>query len=140
MSLGAKSRRRRRPKAGAGGHLPPRAFAPAPSQLPDAALSPVGRRTFLLRRPAHVQAAEAGRSVVRRHVHFGLEFQFVETVKQAEQQFAFRGLHAGEQLLLESQRQRRDLRSEEHTSELQSLMRISYAVFCLTKKKNDKRT
>src|SRR3546814_8018034 len=32
----------------------------------------------------------------------------------------------------------RDLaRSEEHTSELQSLMRISYAVFCLKKKKNN---
>src|SRR3546814_2650938 len=29
-------------------------------------------------------------------------------------------------------------RSEEHTSELQSLMRISYAVFCLKKKKNKK--
>src|SRR3546814_3170661 len=29
----------------------------------------------------------------------------------------------------------RDVRSEEHTSELQSLMRISYAVFCLKKKK-----
>src|SRR3546814_1318190 len=29
-----------------------------------------------------------------------------------------------------------DLRSEEHTSELQSLMRISYAVFCLNKKNN----
>src|SRR3546814_8007656 len=28
-------------------------------------------------------------------------------------------------------------RSEEHTSELQSLMRISYAVFCLQKKKNN---
>src|SRR3546814_1112194 len=28
-------------------------------------------------------------------------------------------------------------RSEEHTSELQSLMRISYAVFCLKKNKND---
>src|SRR3546814_4214062 len=28
-------------------------------------------------------------------------------------------------------------RSEEHTSELQSLMRISYAVFCLKKKKNE---
>src|SRR3546814_9693122 len=27
-----------------------------------------------------------------------------------------------------------DIRSEEHTSELQSLMRISYAVFCLKKK------
>src|SRR3546814_4416283 len=34
---------------------------------------------------------------------------------------------AGEQVLR--------LRSEEHTSELQSLMRISYAVFCLKKKK-----
>src|SRR3546814_2126461 len=35
------------------------------------------------------------------------------------------------------------LRSEEHTSELQSLMRISYAVFCLKKKKKttkDKKT
>src|SRR3546814_1842935 len=31
-------------------------------------------------------------------------------------------------------RLRRRLRSEEHTSELQSLMRISYAVFCLKKK------
>src|SRR3546814_4405740 len=31
------------------------------------------------------------------------------------------------------------LRSEEHTSELQSLMRISYAVFCL-KKKNKRKT
>src|SRR3546814_3719599 len=30
------------------------------------------------------------------------------------------------------------VRSEEHTSELQSLMRISYAVFCLKKKKQDK--
>src|SRR3546814_10574345 len=32
--------------------------------------------------------------------------------------------------------QRPGHRSEEHTSELQSLMRISYAVFCLKKKKN----
>src|SRR3546814_9041142 len=31
---------------------------------------------------------------------------------------------------------RRLVRSEEHTSELQSLMRISYAVFCLIKKNN----
>src|SRR3546814_3448766 len=31
-----------------------------------------------------------------------------------------------------------DLRSEEHTSELQSLMRISYAVFCLKKKNKTK--
>src|SRR3546814_3983385 len=39
---------------------------------------------------------------------------------------------------LEGQAEQRDgaaARSEEHTSELQSLMRISYAVFCLKKKK-----
>src|SRR3546814_6785124 len=34
--------------------------------------------------------------------------------------------------------ERREHRSEEHTSELQSLMRISYAVFCLKKKKTIK--
>src|SRR3546814_5876431 len=33
-----------------------------------------------------------------------------------------------------------DLRSEEHTSELQSLMRISYAVFCLNKQTNHNNT
>src|SRR3546814_9962620 len=33
---------------------------------------------------------------------------------------------------------RQSLRSEEHTSELQSLMRISYAVFCLKQKTNNK--
>src|SRR3546814_2928678 len=32
------------------------------------------------------------------------------------------------------------IRSEEHTSELQSLMRISYAVFCLKKKKKNSAT
>src|SRR3546814_1278033 len=36
---------------------------------------------------------------------------------------------------LREQDPRRQRRSEEHTSELQSLMRISYAVFCLKKKK-----
>src|SRR3546814_3314500 len=38
--------------------------------------------------------------------------------------------------LADHQRGRHADRSEEHTSELQSLMRISYAVFCLKKKKN----
>src|SRR3546814_5495571 len=38
-----------------------------------------------------------------------------------------------------AQRVLHGLRSEEHTSELQSLMRISYAVFCLKKKKSDHR-
>src|SRR3546814_8758656 len=42
-----------------------------------------------------------------------------------------------------SERQKQEAgqrRSEEHTSELQSLMRLSYAVFCLKKKKNTHRT
>src|SRR3546814_4746459 len=38
-------------------------------------------------------------------------------------------------LLLDLPQRNRTMRSEEHTSELQSLMRISYAVFCLKKKK-----
>src|SRR3546814_5155732 len=41
-------------------------------------------------------------------------------------------IHEGDQLL----EARLTNRSEEHTSELQSLMRISYAVFCLKKKSN----
>src|SRR3546814_8133601 len=43
---------------------------------------------------------------------------------------------AARRLGAEEQRERD--RSEEHTSELQSLMRISYAVFCLKKKKKTK--
>src|SRR3546814_10367819 len=43
------------------------------------------------------------------------------------------GAKAAALSIFESTKQRR---SEEHTSELQSLMRISYAVFCLKKKKN----
>src|SRR3546814_9172135 len=39
------------------------------------------------------------------------------------------------QQFVEVEADRRSFRSEEHTSELQSLMRISYAVFCLKKKK-----
>src|SRR3546814_4165705 len=39
------------------------------------------------------------------------------------------------QALMDRKRPEGEPRSEEHTSELQSLMRISYAVFCLKKKK-----
>src|SRR3546814_4379325 len=43
-------------------------------------------------------------------------------------------------LLAEEQAKRHAQRSEEHTSELQSLMRISYAVFCLKKKNTTQQT
>src|SRR3546814_7783037 len=48
------------------------------------------------------------------------------------------GDHAGSLRLLPSNKPHILSRSEEHTSELQSLMRISYAVFCLKKKTKQK--
>src|SRR3546814_1864041 len=53
---------------------------------------------------------------------------------------ALRGPHTMQRLGRADHRLRRHAadRSEEHTSELQSLMRISYAVFCLKKKNNNK--
>src|SRR3546814_4667115 len=52
-----------------------------------------------------------------------------------------RGVRAGGEVLCDAVRlaQPGASRSEEHTSELQSLMRISYAVFCLKTKKQNKR-
>src|SRR3546814_2591845 len=51
------------------------------------------------------------------------------------------GLHRGQRIAAacEEHLPERIVRSEEHTSELQSLMRISYAVFCLKKKKNKRK-
>src|SRR3546814_7359998 len=50
--------------------------------------------------------------------------------------------HAARELVRIGREPRRGVRdrSEEHTSELQSLMRISYAVFCLKKKKEKEAT
>src|SRR3546814_1392720 len=47
------------------------------------------------------------------------------------------GQHPGAGLLVGAAGLSVGFRSEEHTSELQSLMRISYAVFCLKKKNNN---
>src|SRR3546814_2182488 len=43
----------------------------------------------------------------------------------------------GRRIRFRCEYQRAERRSEEHTSELQSLVRISYAVFCLKKKKRN---
>src|SRR3546814_2256395 len=56
-----------------------------------------------------------------------------EDVEIARKRVLDIGCHAGSLLRLMRARYP-EARSEEHTSELQSLMRISYAVFCLTKK------
>src|SRR3546814_1246518 len=50
------------------------------------------------------------------------------------------GADPASQSYVRNKRRAAQKRSEEHTSELQSLMRISYAVFCLTKKKKNQKT
>src|SRR3546814_1472434 len=58
------------------------------------------------------------------------------TMCKADPQLRAWRFHAVEQLGRIVEMVAVEERSEEHTSELQSLMRISYAVFCLNKKKN----
>src|SRR3546814_5293538 len=60
----------------------------------------------------------------------------VETIGKGVTKFGTSpfNLHASEVIHKASRYKRDAMRSEEHTSELQSLMRISYAVFCLKKK------
>src|SRR3546814_10254449 len=62
---------------------------------------------------AYVRAAKIAPDTVETWANLGLAYQRLKHYREA-------------------------VRSEEHTSELQSLMRISYAVFCLKKKKKTK--
>src|SRR3546814_3182097 len=66
-------------------------------------------------------------ATIARHQH-GTEFTDCDRVTPGIE------MHGKQTAFAAGQRRRRVDRSEEHTSELQSLMRISYAVFCLKKK------
>src|SRR3546814_3188083 len=57
--------------------------------------------------------------------------------QRGEQEDALVGAGRNDRLLEDELQKVGEGRSEEHTSELQSLMRISYAVFCLKKKKRN---
>src|SRR3546814_3462502 len=94
----------------------------------------IGQRLGLGIAASEDQVAYLGQSLARTRVDVRIgtarpERIFVElkplALDSAEQ-------HRAEPAVADGQR-----RSEEHTSELQSLMRISYAVFCLKKKTND---
>src|SRR3546814_2417410 len=97
-----------------------------------------------------VRCSGAG-SALRHHADAGAGFQYgeLDLVEPLEALLLARGCEhffdadagscqgalVGLAVADEHRRRAIDQRSEEHTSELQSLMRISYAVFCLKKKK-----
>src|SRR3546814_3043711 len=83
---------------------------------------------FALRHPAKIVIA-AVLVLVAVVVAYGSLGRGVEFFPDVEPNNAVVQVHARGNLAVEE-------RSEEHTSELQSLMRLSYAVFCLKKKKN----
>src|SRR3546814_4204040 len=63
------------------------------------------------------------------------EQELTTKLRDTEEQLRkIQGSEAAEGSAVLTNEQREAIRSEEHTSELQSLMRISYAVFCLQKK------
>src|SRR3546814_10031505 len=65
--------------------------------------------------------------LARRHLDLGTDLVFLKAL------VAFQDHAVDHRVFGDLDRQRTIVRSEEHTSELQSLMRISYAVFCLKK-------
>src|SRR3546814_10592869 len=102
----------------------------------EAPLDPAGLSAFLQRRVAVYDKDREG--------HYNLISALHKSIRGSDPQAALyylaRMLVAGEEPLYVLRRLTRmasEDRSEEHTSELQSLMRISYAVFCLKKKKNE---
>src|SRR3546814_9117802 len=89
------------------------------------------------RHRAKLRGAKAVRSV-----HQPADRHFAHAVVKAhphiagiERDRASPAVPGGVEAAVEAKAERGERRSEEHTSELQSLMRISYAVFCLKKKK-----
>src|SRR3546814_9819276 len=84
-------------------------------------LQPRGNSTSVLRKRSPVTTGK------------GIQMKFLTTAAVAAAfVFGAHAAHAG--ATFDAVKAKGFLRSEEHTSELQSLMRKSYAVFCLTKK------
>src|SRR3546814_8476980 len=103
---------------------------------------PISTRTYplfpyttLCRSVGTLRNLEGERVGLERLIHLHAHEEDIGTLTDAVDQ-----LHVVDHAATERQAQiieQRVLRSEEHTSELQSLMRISYAVFCLKKKNNN---
>src|SRR3546814_1637152 len=78
--------------------------------------------------------------LAERHAHVAQDRIGGDDVKIKLRQRPVADIVGGAKVEDHAVRQREFDRSEEHTSELQSLMRISYAVFCLKKKKKAHKT
>src|SRR3546814_16025370 len=89
--------------------------------------------TTLFRSPKDWHVVAAGRSVLARQpqANVAIVTRNIRDFNRSELRGVGLDLLDPDQMLLRCWQER----SEEHTSELQSLMRISYAVFCLKKKK-----
>src|SRR3546814_3160437 len=91
-----------------------------------------GRGRFGVRTQGHPRLREAKLDVVLAHQEVRRAHARIVLDNQVEQRLLAGGAALARDFGKRAAGQR--LRSEEHTSELQSLMRISYAVFCLKKK------
>src|SRR3546814_8960597 len=93
-----------------------------------------GRHPARLDRVPHLarHVGARGARIVARALDHRQDTRWIGGIAQQEIDDALRGIIIAMRL---PEREILPRRSEEHTSELQSLMRISYAVFCLTKKK-----
>src|SRR3546814_3851409 len=85
--------------------------------------------TTLFRSLGHLLARQVGDRIGRRDLHLLVDRGGVDVERAAEDEGEAKDVVDLVRIIRPPRR-----RSEEHTSELQSLMRISYAVFCLKKK------
>src|SRR3546814_7317290 len=99
---------------------------------PLAVADPLPAPTVAPQKPRHCQVMNTAPPTTIRHKSVLLRFQDTRGTPAYVQPKYGAALPAPRE-----QWQEADSRSEEHTSELQSLMRISYAVFCLKKKKKN---
>src|SRR3546814_9476971 len=89
---------------------------------------------------AHIREVDAITHVVRCFenddvIHVNNKVDPIADIETIDTELALADLESVDKALQRAERAAKTGRSEEHTSELQSLMRISYAVFCLKKKK-----